>query len=150
MKVLLGSLSMAIKKQIKDLHAFIDSKLIADQAWQAKSKAKIYKLTTSTKLPPWLQPHFYILKYREYSCAVRLNFQGSYDLRLSFQGSNNDMEYEALFAGLAMATKKQIKDLHAFVDSKLIADQNWQAKSEAQIYKLTTSTKLPLWLQPHF
>ncbi|GKC11087.1 reverse transcriptase domain-containing protein [Tanacetum coccineum] len=47
----------------------------------------------------------------------------SYALRLNFSNSNNDVEYEALLAGLRIAKEMQVKDIHAFVDSKLVASQ---------------------------
>nr|GFA06306.1 hypothetical protein [Tanacetum cinerariifolium] len=42
----------------------------------------------------------------------------SYALHLNFSNSNNDAEYEALLVGLRIATKMQVKDIHAFMDSK--------------------------------
>ncbi|GJS82150.1 reverse transcriptase domain-containing protein [Tanacetum coccineum] len=60
----------------------------------------------------------------------------SYALRLNFSKSNNDVEYEALLAGLRIATKMQVKDIHAFVDSKLVASQvegSYEAKGERMI-----------------
>nr|GEW53494.1 putative ribonuclease H-like domain-containing protein [Tanacetum cinerariifolium] len=47
----------------------------------------------------------------------------SYALRLNFANSNNDAEYEAQLAGLRVATKMKVKKMHAFVDSKLVANQ---------------------------
>ncbi|GJT00752.1 reverse transcriptase domain-containing protein [Tanacetum coccineum] len=50
--------------------------------------------------------------------------------------SNNDAEYEALLAGLRIATEMQVKDIHAFVDSKLAASQvegSYEAKGERMI-----------------
>ncbi|GKA32514.1 reverse transcriptase domain-containing protein [Tanacetum coccineum] len=50
--------------------------------------------------------------------------------------SNNDDEYKALLAGLRIATKMQVKDIHAFVDSKLVASQvegSYEAKGERMI-----------------
>ncbi|GJS94836.1 reverse transcriptase domain-containing protein [Tanacetum coccineum] len=47
----------------------------------------------------------------------------SYALRLNFANSNNDAEYEALLAGLRIATKMKVGKMHAFVDSKLVANQ---------------------------
>ncbi|GJY49563.1 reverse transcriptase domain-containing protein [Tanacetum coccineum] len=38
----------------------------------------------------------------------------SYALRLNFSNSNNDVEYEALLAGLRIAKEMQEKDIHAF------------------------------------
>ncbi|GJR25558.1 reverse transcriptase domain-containing protein [Tanacetum coccineum] len=56
-----------------------------------------------------------------------------YALRLNFANSNNDAEYEALLAGLRIATKIKVKKMHAFVDSKLVASQvegSYEAKGE--------------------
>ncbi|GJQ90015.1 reverse transcriptase domain-containing protein [Tanacetum coccineum] len=60
----------------------------------------------------------------------------SYALRLNFSNSNNEAEYEALLAGLRIATKMQLKDIHGFVDSKLVASQvegSYEAKGERMI-----------------
>ncbi|GJX55289.1 reverse transcriptase domain-containing protein [Tanacetum coccineum] len=48
----------------------------------------------------------------------------SYALRLNFSNSNNEAEYEALLAGLRIAKEMQVRDIHAFVDSKLVASQS--------------------------
>nr|GEV52360.1 hypothetical protein [Tanacetum cinerariifolium] len=47
----------------------------------------------------------------------------SYALRFNFSNSNTDVEYEALLAGLRIAKEMQVKYIHAFVDSKLVASQ---------------------------
>ncbi|GJX47678.1 reverse transcriptase domain-containing protein [Tanacetum coccineum] len=47
----------------------------------------------------------------------------SYALHLNFSNSNNDPEYEALLAGLRIAKEMQVKDIHAFMYSKLMASQ---------------------------
>ncbi|GJY30398.1 reverse transcriptase domain-containing protein [Tanacetum coccineum] len=60
----------------------------------------------------------------------------SYALHLNFSNSNNDAEYEALLAGLRIAKEMQVKDIHAFVDSKLVASQvegSYEAKGERMI-----------------
>nr|GEV94775.1 hypothetical protein [Tanacetum cinerariifolium] len=60
----------------------------------------------------------------------------SYTLHLNLSNSNNDAEYEALLAGLRTTTKMQVKDIHAFVDSKLVASQvegSYEAKGEGMI-----------------
>ncbi|GJU43731.1 reverse transcriptase domain-containing protein [Tanacetum coccineum] len=60
----------------------------------------------------------------------------SYALRLNFSNSNNDAEYEVLLAGLRIAKEMQVKDIHAFVDSKLVASQvegSYEAKGERMI-----------------
>ncbi|GJX07451.1 reverse transcriptase domain-containing protein [Tanacetum coccineum] len=57
----------------------------------------------------------------------------SYALRLNFSNSNNDAEYEALLAGLRIAKEMQVKDIHSFVNSKLVASQvegSYEAKGE--------------------
>ncbi|GJZ43145.1 reverse transcriptase domain-containing protein [Tanacetum coccineum] len=60
----------------------------------------------------------------------------SYVLHLNFSNSNNDAEYEALLAGLRISTEMQVKYIHAFVDSKLVASQvegSYEAKGERMI-----------------
>ncbi|GJT85486.1 putative reverse transcriptase domain-containing protein [Tanacetum coccineum] len=57
----------------------------------------------------------------------------SYALRLNFTNANNDAEYEALLAGLRIATRMKVKKLHAFMDSKLVANHvegSYEAKGE--------------------
>nr|GEU91387.1 hypothetical protein [Tanacetum cinerariifolium] len=60
----------------------------------------------------------------------------SYVLCLNLSNSNNDAEYEALLVGLQIATKMQVKDIHAFVDSKLVASRvegSYEAKGKRMI-----------------
>ncbi|GJX41629.1 RNA-directed DNA polymerase, eukaryota, partial [Tanacetum coccineum] len=60
----------------------------------------------------------------------------SYALRLNFSNSNNEAEYEALLAGLRIAKEMQVRDIHAFVDSKLVANQvegSYEAKRARMI-----------------
>ncbi|GJR10431.1 reverse transcriptase domain-containing protein, partial [Tanacetum coccineum] len=60
----------------------------------------------------------------------------SYALYLNFSNSNNDAEYEALLAGLRIAAEMQVKDIHAFVNFKLVASQvegSYEAKGERMI-----------------
>nr|GEV22923.1 reverse transcriptase domain-containing protein [Tanacetum cinerariifolium] len=57
----------------------------------------------------------------------------SYALRLNFTNSNNDAKYEALLTGLRIATKIKVNKMHAFVDSKLVANQvegSYEAKGK--------------------
>ncbi|GKE01046.1 reverse transcriptase domain-containing protein [Tanacetum coccineum] len=57
----------------------------------------------------------------------------SYALRLNFRNSNNDAEYEALLPGLRIAKEIKVKNIHAFVDSKLVASQvegSYEARGE--------------------
>ncbi|GJY71876.1 hypothetical protein Tco_0475579 [Tanacetum coccineum] len=46
----------------------------------------------------------------------------SHVIRLKFHASEDNMNYEALLVGLADATGRQMKDLHVFVNSKLLVD----------------------------
>nr|GEX67472.1 reverse transcriptase domain-containing protein [Tanacetum cinerariifolium] len=60
----------------------------------------------------------------------------SYALLFNFFNLNNDAEYEALLAGLRIAKEMQVKDIHAFVNSKLVASQvegSYEAKGERMI-----------------
>ncbi|GJS13292.1 reverse transcriptase domain-containing protein [Tanacetum coccineum] len=86
----------------------------------------------------------------------------SYTLRLNFYNSNNDAEYEALLAGLRIAKEMQVKDIHAFVDSKLVASQvegSYEAKEvlvevlnersvEAQEVNMVVEEEGPTWMTP--
>nr|GEW35757.1 reverse transcriptase domain-containing protein [Tanacetum cinerariifolium] len=47
----------------------------------------------------------------------------SYDIRLNFDAPDHNMDYEALLAGLVASVDKGMKDLHAFIDSKVLVDQ---------------------------
>nr|GEX88902.1 reverse transcriptase domain-containing protein [Tanacetum cinerariifolium] len=47
----------------------------------------------------------------------------TYALRFQFAVSNNEVEYEALIAGLGIATQMGLKNIQANVDSKLVANQ---------------------------
>nr|GEV63404.1 reverse transcriptase domain-containing protein [Tanacetum cinerariifolium] len=47
----------------------------------------------------------------------------TYALRFQFAVSNNEAEYEALIAGLRIATQMGVKNVQANVDSKLVANQ---------------------------
>nr|GEU96549.1 reverse transcriptase domain-containing protein [Tanacetum cinerariifolium] len=46
-----------------------------------------------------------------------------YALRFQFSASNNEADYEALVAGLRIATQMGVKNVQANVDSKLVANQ---------------------------
>nr|GEV99438.1 reverse transcriptase domain-containing protein [Tanacetum cinerariifolium] len=47
----------------------------------------------------------------------------TYALRFQFLASNNEAEYEALIAGLRIAARIGVKDVHVSIDSKLVANQ---------------------------
>nr|GEW17542.1 reverse transcriptase domain-containing protein [Tanacetum cinerariifolium] len=60
----------------------------------------------------------------------------TYTLRFQFVASNNEAEYEALIAGLRIATHMRVKNVHVSVDSKLVANQvlgTYVAKEENMI-----------------
>nr|GEW17443.1 reverse transcriptase domain-containing protein [Tanacetum cinerariifolium] len=66
--------------------------------------------------------------YRDGSGAglILTNLDGvefTYALRFQFAASNNEAEYEALIAGLQIATQIGVKNIKANVDSKLVANQ---------------------------
>ncbi|GKE85485.1 reverse transcriptase domain-containing protein, partial [Tanacetum coccineum] len=75
-------------------------------------------------------------KHRSRAGLILIDLEGteySYALRLNFANSNNDAEYEALLAGLRIATKIKVEKMHALVDSKLVANQvegSYEAKGE--------------------
>nr|GEX52145.1 reverse transcriptase domain-containing protein [Tanacetum cinerariifolium] len=47
----------------------------------------------------------------------------TYALRFQFAASNNEAEYEAVIAGLRIAARMGVMDVHVSVDSKLVANQ---------------------------
>ncbi|GJV72356.1 reverse transcriptase domain-containing protein [Tanacetum coccineum] len=47
----------------------------------------------------------------------------TYALRIQFEATNNEAEYEALIAGLRIAEKIDVQNLEVNVDSKLVANQ---------------------------
>nr|GEU64335.1 reverse transcriptase domain-containing protein [Tanacetum cinerariifolium] len=47
----------------------------------------------------------------------------TYALRFQFAASNNEAKHEALIAGLRIAARMGVKDVHVSVDSKLVANQ---------------------------
>nr|GEV39418.1 hypothetical protein [Tanacetum cinerariifolium] len=47
----------------------------------------------------------------------------TYALIFQFAASNNEAEYEALIAGLRIAARMRVKNVHVSVDSKLVANQ---------------------------
>ncbi|GJR18228.1 reverse transcriptase domain-containing protein [Tanacetum coccineum] len=60
----------------------------------------------------------------------------TYALRLNFESTNNQAEYEALLAGLRIAKKMGVQSLSVNVDSKLVASQingNYEACKENMI-----------------
>nr|GEW75428.1 reverse transcriptase domain-containing protein [Tanacetum cinerariifolium] len=57
---------------------------------------------------------------------ILTNLEGvefTYALRFQFAASNNEAEYEALFAGLRIAKQMGVKNIQVNVDSKLVANQ---------------------------
>nr|GEU88877.1 reverse transcriptase domain-containing protein [Tanacetum cinerariifolium] len=62
----------------------------------------------------------------------------TYALRFQFAASNNEAEYEALIAGLRIAARMGVKDVHVSVDSKLVANQvlgTYVAKEDNMVNK---------------
>nr|GEZ50000.1 reverse transcriptase domain-containing protein [Tanacetum cinerariifolium] len=60
------------------------------------------------------------------ACFILTNPEGvefTYALRFQFAASNNEAEYEALVAGLRIATQMGVKNIQVNVDSKLVANQ---------------------------
>ncbi|GJZ72128.1 reverse transcriptase domain-containing protein [Tanacetum coccineum] len=60
----------------------------------------------------------------------------TYALRFQFAASNNEAEYEALIAGLRIATRMGVRNIQVSVDSKLVANQvlrTYIAKEENMI-----------------
>nr|GEZ51855.1 reverse transcriptase domain-containing protein [Tanacetum cinerariifolium] len=60
----------------------------------------------------------------------------NYALRFQFTDSNNEAEYEALIAGLRIATQMGVRNVHVSVDSKLVANQvlgTYVAKEENMV-----------------
>ncbi|XP_077242698.1 uncharacterized protein LOC143883236 [Tasmannia lanceolata] len=51
------------------------------------------------------------------------NFIAEYALRLDFKASNNEAEYEALIAGIALTTKLRVNRIRVHSDSQLVASQ---------------------------
>ncbi|XP_077230142.1 uncharacterized protein LOC143863345 [Tasmannia lanceolata] len=51
------------------------------------------------------------------------NFITEYALRLDFKASNNEAEYEALIAGIALATELQVSRIRVHSDSQLVVSQ---------------------------
>ncbi|GKD53979.1 reverse transcriptase domain-containing protein [Tanacetum coccineum] len=70
------------------------------------------------------------------SLAGMLATEYMYALRLNFESTNNQAEYEALLAGLRIAKKMGVQSLSVNVDSKLVAIQindNYEACKESMI-----------------
>ncbi|GJX54841.1 reverse transcriptase domain-containing protein [Tanacetum coccineum] len=69
----------------------------------------------------------------------------TYALRFQFTASNNEAEYEALIAGLRIATQMRVLNVHVSVDSKLVANQVlgiYVAKEENMIKYLEKAKSL--------
>nr|GEU69160.1 hypothetical protein [Tanacetum cinerariifolium] len=71
----------------------------------------------------------------------------TYALRFEFETTKNEAEYEALLAGLRIATAMKIQDLATFVDSQLVANhekglfERWYTKSQSYRGKWTDKVK---------
>ncbi|XP_022040496.1 uncharacterized protein LOC110943047 [Helianthus annuus] len=73
------------------------------------------------------------------------NHELTYAIRLDFQSTNNEAEYEAFLVGLRLALKMGARNLKANVDSKLVAEQvngRYDAKGEAMALYLEQARML--------
>ncbi|KAL0885917.1 hypothetical protein Bca101_009900 [Brassica carinata] len=61
--------------------------------------------------------------------------------RLAFHASNNEAEYEALIAGLRLAHGLRIRNIHAYCDSQLVANQ-YSGEYEARDERMDAYLKL--------
>ncbi|KAL0716302.1 hypothetical protein Bca4012_065624 [Brassica carinata] len=61
--------------------------------------------------------------------------------RFEFHASNNEAEYEALVAGLRLARGLKIRNIHAYCDSKLVANQ-YSGEYEARDKRMDAYLKL--------
>ena len=61
--------------------------------------------------------------------------------RLEFHASNNEAEYEALIAGLRLAHRLKIRNIHAYCDSQLVASQ-YSGEYEARDERMDAYLKL--------
>ncbi|XP_077230114.1 uncharacterized protein LOC143863309 [Tasmannia lanceolata] len=64
------------------------------------------------------------------------DFTADYALRFGFRASNNEAEYEALLAGMSLAIQTGARDLKAYCDSQLVANQIqgvYEARDERMI-----------------
>ncbi|GJZ85210.1 reverse transcriptase domain-containing protein [Tanacetum coccineum] len=64
----------------------------------------------------------------------------TYALRFQFTASNNEAEYEALIAGLRIATQIGVRHIQANVDSKLVANQVLGTNKKADALSKIAST----------
>ncbi|GJX95395.1 reverse transcriptase domain-containing protein [Tanacetum coccineum] len=65
----------------------------------------------------------WLMACRLKTSSARLEREISYALRFNFRASNNEAEYEALVAGLELATQMEAWCLEVYTDSLLIANQ---------------------------
>ncbi|GJV26736.1 reverse transcriptase domain-containing protein [Tanacetum coccineum] len=70
----------------------------------------------------------------------------TYALRFQFTASNNEAEYEALIAGLRIAARMGVRNVHVSVDSKLVANQVLRAyvAKEQNMIKYLENVKSPV------
>ncbi|XP_022011588.1 uncharacterized protein LOC110911296 [Helianthus annuus] len=73
------------------------------------------------------------------------NHELTYTIRLDFKSTNNEAEYKAFLAGLRLALKIGAKNVEAYVDSKLVAEQingRYDVKGEAMALYLEQARTL--------
>nr|GFC67391.1 reverse transcriptase domain-containing protein [Tanacetum cinerariifolium] len=106
---------------------WIKGQILADFLNEIPSNASQATSVTETQEEPWM------LFTDGSSCVdgsgaglILTNPNGiefTYALRFQFAASNNEAEYEALIAGLRIATQMGVENIQANVDSKLVANQ---------------------------
>ncbi|GJT18968.1 reverse transcriptase domain-containing protein [Tanacetum coccineum] len=82
----------------------------------------VIKSHTETKMLRDIDETF----YGSGACLILTSPEGTeftYALRFQFTASNNEVEYEALIAGLWIAAQMGVRNVHVSVDSKLVANQ---------------------------
>nr|GEY51158.1 reverse transcriptase domain-containing protein [Tanacetum cinerariifolium] len=72
----------------------------------------------------------------------------TYALRFRFNATNNEAEYEALIAGLWIASQMGIQNLQANVDSKLVANQKNSGKKQLTKEILVVVEEGHTWMTP--
>ncbi|GKC87303.1 reverse transcriptase domain-containing protein [Tanacetum coccineum] len=138
-------LALALVHAARRLRSPIQAKTGGQDDTLTKGEKPEEQEATKTKAPANLKAETDIWKlytngasndHRSGAGLILIDPEGSaysYALRLNFANSNNDAKYEALLAGLRIATKIKVEKMHAFVDSKLVANQvegSYEAKGE--------------------
>nr|GFA00778.1 reverse transcriptase domain-containing protein [Tanacetum cinerariifolium] len=78
------------------------------------------------------------------ACLMLVSPEGKeymYALRFQFQTINNEVEYQALLAGLRIAEEMEIKNLAIFIDSQRVANQENQTIAAYTLSDTKLNTK---------